>query len=88
MPPAKTPEAPSLPAFLLHRVDPVESRLTYLPTSSGILRAASFVDGRTPLATGRPITRRIDDVLRALEPVPAPKQSLSWAGRLGFSMRM
>ncbi|MFC7498183.1 hypothetical protein ACFQRC_03000 [Enterovirga sp. GCM10030262] len=85
MPPAKTPEAPSLPAFLLHRVDPVESRLTYLPTSSGILRAASFVDGRTPLATGRPITRRIDDVLRALEPVPAPRRRFIFHGAFGGS---
>lgn len=51
------------PRYMLHRIDPVAATLTLLPTHRTTLEAASFIDGRTPLASGEVLTLPIDAAL-------------------------
>lgn len=64
-----TAELLSDPHYLLHRVDPAAGRLFFLPTDRQILRGATFLDGRTPIATARPISCSIDAALAELDGV-------------------
>jgi hypothetical protein len=58
-----------LPDFLLHKVDPSSNILTFLPTSSALLRKASFIDGRSPISHGKAIECGIDTMEGADPPL-------------------
>ena len=53
------------PRFLLHKVDLASDRLVFLPTKRDLLGQASFLDGRTEIASGPPIGCSLEDALGA-----------------------
>ncbi len=59
------------PSWLLHEIDVVGGRLTFLPVARATLARASFLDGRRPLAEGPAATCSIDEALAADLP-PGP----------------
>ena len=55
------------PRFLLHRLDLAAGRLIFLPTTRRLLAQASFLDGRTRIASGPEIACGLADALRHAE---------------------
>lgn len=53
------------PRFLLHKVDLASDRLIFLPTNRSLLGEASFLDGRTEIAAGPPISCSLEAALEA-----------------------
>ncbi len=51
------------PAYLLDRIDLAERRLIFLPTRRSAIEAASFLDGRNPIATGDAVGCALDSAL-------------------------
>ena len=59
------------PRYLLHSVDPVGRGLVFRPTTQDAVRAAAFIDGRTDIWAGPPVTLPFADV-RAADAEPGP----------------
>jgi hypothetical protein len=55
------------PRYLLHRIDHEGGRLIFLPTTRRLLARASFLDGRTRIASGPEIACSIADALRGAD---------------------
>ncbi len=55
------------PNYLAHRIDIGGNRLIFLPTTRRLISRASFLDGRTAIATGPEVACRLDEALQAAE---------------------
>lgn len=53
------------PQFLLHRIDPAQERVEFVPTSRERLRDAAFIDGRSDFSIGPAIGADLADVASA-----------------------
>ncbi len=62
---ARPSEFPPDPAQFLHSIDIEGDRLVVFPTSRALLAEASFVDGRSAIATGAPLPARLSEWLQA-----------------------
>jgi hypothetical protein len=55
------------PGFLLHQLDVPGDRLIFLPTTRGLLERASFLDGRTEIASGPAVACNLSRALEAAD---------------------
>lgn len=56
------------PAIFLHSIDVDTDRVSFIRTTSTMLREASFVDGRIPISTTPPEWTRLSEVIAATRP--------------------
>lgn len=59
------------PAHFFHSIDIEGDRAVFFPTSRALLSEASFVDGRSAIATGAPMPARLSDLLRVPRDEPS-----------------
>lgn len=58
------------PHYHLHRIDPAQDEVAFVPTTAGRLAGPSFIDGRTDFAEGPPLVFPLSEALAAA-PTPA-----------------
>lgn len=56
----------------LHMIDIERDQAVFIPTKRNILSDASFVDGRSPIATGPIEVARLSELMRSSHPDPSP----------------
>lgn len=74
------------PAFFLHRIDFAADRATFVRADRDALRAASFIDGRTPFWEGPLVELPLSEILRIGLPDALPDRFLFHVGFCGSTL--
>ena len=81
-----TPDSAPPLGRLLHRFDAAGGRLELIPTRPELLRAAAFIDGRSPIAAGPVETLRLAAATAREAPPPGPDRLLVHIGFCGSTL--